>query len=540
MKIFKAEKSIKDVILENTSVSCEAQILPIDNKEISTDSFINELKDSLSNVNLSVSNDFFDSLTSDVIPLSSILVSDIWNKNDDVFTSEILISSFESAKYKPINWMHKGSEFRGNNNIGVMINTSMVKGSVSNLSDFEENDFSDLSDRSSSGRVHIKQDGIIWSTYFPSYSKLIKDGIEEDNLFVSMECLFNDFGYAFKSSEDGNISYLERNESTAHFSSNLRAYGGDGEVTKGNKKYSIGRWFKSLVFSGQGIVDKPANTKGDDILSVILSNDKSINNNKGSESLSDIITDLIKLHNSGINKTDEDLVFSNKEKNKMSEDKNINELQKKLDEMTLERDKGIKTIASLKESVQTEEIEQLQKDLDQANNSLAENKEKIDNFETDLKEFSDVKEQLAKVIEEKEKFEKDLQEIRSIELARERLKELKSISSLFDEELDEIKVWNEKTFEAVKKTLTKAGVSGESKLTDQTVSGEPKLTDQTVTTETKLTEANEKEENSNEEDSSKAIENAETDESESDLVVSEDTKKGLEAGRNLVRFCLNK
>jgi hypothetical protein len=77
-------------------------------------------------------------------------------------------------------------------------------------------------------------------------------------MFISMECLFDDFGYGLKT-EDGKISLLPRNEKTAWLSGYLRAYGGKGVVQINNVTYRIGRHLRGLNFSGAAFVKRPGN-----------------------------------------------------------------------------------------------------------------------------------------------------------------------------------------------------------------------------------------------------------------------------------------
>ena len=160
--------------------------------------------------------------------------------------------------------MHRGSETRGNENIGVMIVSTLASGDVDNFSAVAEEDIPAFAEQQDvDGRVHIRQDGLIWSSYFPSYAKEIEEGIESGKLFVSMECFFNEYGYAIRESEGGPITFLERTSATEALDDAFRIKGGKGTAKINGKMYQVGRWLKDITFSGQGMVYKPANTLGD-------------------------------------------------------------------------------------------------------------------------------------------------------------------------------------------------------------------------------------------------------------------------------------
>jgi hypothetical protein len=211
--------------------------------------------------------------TDDVTPISSILVTDIWNANNDVFTSEEILGRYETAKFKPINWMHKGSEDTENENIGVMLDTTLVYGDIPEINIIKGSEDIQCDDlRSCSGKVHIKQDGIIWSGYFPTYASKINKGIKNGTLFVSMECFFDDFGYALRKNEDSSVIFVDRTSATSKMSKDLTAFGGSGYTKYNGEKYQVGRWLKKITFSGQGVVYEPANKTKNKINSIIFAN----------------------------------------------------------------------------------------------------------------------------------------------------------------------------------------------------------------------------------------------------------------------------
>lgn len=212
-------------------------------------------------------------LTDDIMPISSILVTDIWNANNDVFTAEEIIKASRTPEFKPINWMHRGSEDTENENIGVMVKAQLVHGDLPEINYMSQEEAAEFSNdgKTLSGGVHIKQDGIIWSQYFPTYASKLKNGMDSGNIYVSMECFFEDFGYCLRKDEDDtNPIFIDRNDSTSRITKDLTAYGGSGTTKYKGKKYQVGRWLKNVIFSGQGIVFEPANKRKGKILSIII------------------------------------------------------------------------------------------------------------------------------------------------------------------------------------------------------------------------------------------------------------------------------
>ena len=93
----------------------------------------------------------------------------------------------------------------------------------------------------------------------PDFQKRIDDliaGIARGQWFVSMECLLRNFDYALIS-PTGERKTIARSNESAWLTKHLRIYGGTGEYYG----YKIGRLLRSFTFSGQGIVNNPANPK---------------------------------------------------------------------------------------------------------------------------------------------------------------------------------------------------------------------------------------------------------------------------------------
>lgn len=268
MEIFENEKAIASLVSVN-KISYQSQLIANPNADIKK--LNNICKGNACTIASLAPKDY--KPTDDVTAISSILVTDIWNANNDVFTSEEILNRYETAKFKPINWMHKGSEDTENENIGVMLDTTLVYGDIPEINMIKGSEDIQCEDlRTCSGKVHIKQDGIIWSGYFPTYASKINKGIKNGTLFVSMECFFDDFGYALRKNEDSPVIFIDRTNANSKMSKDLTAFGGSGFTKYDGEKYQIGRWLKKITFSGQGVVYEPANKTKNKINSIIFAN----------------------------------------------------------------------------------------------------------------------------------------------------------------------------------------------------------------------------------------------------------------------------
>lgn len=500
--------------------------------------------------------------TDDVMPLSSILVSSLWNRNDDIFLGSDLIKASKTGQFKPINWQHHGSETRGNEIIGVMIDTQLFSGDIDNLQEFSDADIDEFQD-DLNGLIHIKQDGLIWSSYFPSYAAKIEKGIQNNNLFVSMECFFGNFGYGIRTSEDELIKLIDRNEDNASLSKHLKCFGGKGTIVIDNNEFLIGRWLRDINFSGQGIVDKPANKQGDKVLSIIIGakhlNKKRKKSKKTNVYSGDFIPvayttndnvqtftmdfDATNIPNSNIKtkfvyKSVDKLSINGDSSNMNPEDltAEINKLQNEITKVRNERDEAIKR-ATMSENQEAQvEIDGLKSDLQTSIEDGENLTKEMEALRLEINKVDDFKEEIVALTKQKEKIESELSDIRAIEIARER-KDILSKAGNIDlgYSLEQLAEMSDETFEAVKTTvekLSKAGVSGEVKLTDQNVSSESKSTDQGVSGETKLTEASETDAT---DDADDALKDAESDEADLLLAgVSDEVNERLVA-RTLVR-----
>ena len=200
---------------------------------------------------LNSSNKYFKSLASyddnDLYYVQSILVSSNWNKNDDIFDKYEVWNAKNTPEHKPTNLEHNENVIVGHiisnwpiTDNGVLIDPETP---VENLPD----------------KFHILTGSVIYKAFSNSElkeraDKLISE-IENNNKFVSMECLFKGFDYGIINKNTNEYKILSRNNDTAYLTKYLKAYGGNGE----NNEYKIGRVLRNITFTGKGFVNKPAN-----------------------------------------------------------------------------------------------------------------------------------------------------------------------------------------------------------------------------------------------------------------------------------------
>jgi hypothetical protein len=188
----------------------------------------------------------------DLAYLKTILVSTGWNLNDDVFDPLEMWSAKSSPEDKPFNYEHCQDDIIGHITGCYAINTD---GDVL---------LNDTDSKSIPSHYHIVASSVLYKIWENPEKQQRMDNIlseiSQGKWFVSMEALFRGFDYAIKSSKGTEI--IARNEKTAFLTKYLKAYGGNGKF----EDAKIGRVLRNIVFSGKGLVRKPANPE-----SVILS-----------------------------------------------------------------------------------------------------------------------------------------------------------------------------------------------------------------------------------------------------------------------------
>jgi len=177
----------------------------------------------------------------DLYYLKSILVSTGWNKNDDVFDSQEMWTARNTPEDKPFNLEH---------------NQDIIIGHITGCYPADENGLP-INAESAPEDYNIVTSAVIYKEWENPEKKLqiqnIVNEIPKGGWFVSMEALFSNFDYAV--TDGARTRIIARNEATSFLTKYLRAYGGTGVY--GNQK--IGRVLRNIIFSGKGLVRKPAN-----------------------------------------------------------------------------------------------------------------------------------------------------------------------------------------------------------------------------------------------------------------------------------------
>lgn len=217
----------------------------------------------------------------DLFYLRSILVSTGWNLNDDVFLPDELYAARNTPEDKQFNFMHNEKDIIGHITANQLVNLdgTPIEDGVAILPE----------------EFNILTDAVIYTGWSdPEQRARIEKIVAEilDNLwFVSMETSFSNFDYAMKDAS-GNVKIVAREEATAFLTKHLRAYGGTGVING----YTIGRALRDLVFSGKGLVDKPANP-GSVIINTEDENDmeESVSHTRGEDMSQDLNKEIEQL-----------------------------------------------------------------------------------------------------------------------------------------------------------------------------------------------------------------------------------------------------
>lgn len=182
----------------------------------------------------------------DLYHVYSILVSTVWNRNDDVFTKEEVWAARNTPIFKPTNLEHDEKQM-----VGSIVDSWPVDMNFDLISDDIEP--SDLPDE-----YHLLVSSVIYRQWqdpdLKARAEELIEEIEAGQKFVSMECLFKGFDYGI-TSPDGTNHVIARSEDSSFLTKQLRAYGGPGTY----QDHKVGRVLRSVTFSGKGFVNKPAN-----------------------------------------------------------------------------------------------------------------------------------------------------------------------------------------------------------------------------------------------------------------------------------------
>ena len=238
--IYRAERELglEDAIRSNASIAYCSAIKPSDKAGL-TDKAIARLKKLHNSAKAGVE-DF------DLYPLTSVLATTGWNRNDDVFHPIETWVARKTPEDKQLNYEHDDSKI-----IGHITNNWVIADDGNLVPD------DSLAD-SLPDKFHVITKAVLykqWAT--PELQERMDDiiaEIAEGKWYVSMECLFQGFDYALQGS-DGTTRIVARNEKTAFMSKHLRVLGGSGKYGD----YKVGRLMRNIIFSGKGLVLDPAN-----------------------------------------------------------------------------------------------------------------------------------------------------------------------------------------------------------------------------------------------------------------------------------------
>ncbi len=193
----------------------------------------------------------------DLYYIQSILASVGINKNDDVFLPEEIWAAKDTPVHKQFNYMHNEKDIIGTITDSIVLDSEgNVVSSIENVGNIRD----------------IATQAVIWTNWTDKateerLNKLIAS-IEANELYVSMECLFNKFDYLIVKSVG--LTLVPRTQQSSFLSKHLRSFGGDGQFD-GDKIYRV---LRDFTFSGKGLVDNPANPRS--IISDSLFGNKAI------------------------------------------------------------------------------------------------------------------------------------------------------------------------------------------------------------------------------------------------------------------------
>jgi hypothetical protein len=234
MKIYKAERNIAGLILNSRSISYCTE-LSYDNKA----QFINEAVQNFATANKK--------LTKDLYPVTSILVSTVWNANDDVFLKDEVWNARHTPIHHPVNINHDQDII-----VGHMTDIWAVD-------DHGEIIPEDTAVEDLPAIYSLVNASVVYTSWYEEEKSAqvmeLINSIEENKMFVSMECIFEDFDYVLSNAKEYKV--VKRTEETAEISKHLRCFGGNGLFGD----YRIGRAPRGILFTGKGFTTNPANKR---------------------------------------------------------------------------------------------------------------------------------------------------------------------------------------------------------------------------------------------------------------------------------------
>ena len=180
----------------------------------------------------------------DLLHVEAVLVSEGINDNDDAFTRAELKRAISSPILKPMNWQHKDDQI-----LGAMyaVEARDLEGNPLSVDEIEDQE------------VELVIQGVVWHhlPHIKTTAEQIVQRVEKGDLFVSMECWFDDYDYGLYTQAGELFDRISRKPETAFLDAHLRANGGTGRYNG----MRIGRALSGINFGGVAFVDRPANKR---------------------------------------------------------------------------------------------------------------------------------------------------------------------------------------------------------------------------------------------------------------------------------------
>ena len=180
----------------------------------------------------------------DLLHVEAVLVSEGINDNDDAFTREELKLAISSPLLKPMNWQHKDEKI-----LGAMyaVEARDLEGNPLGVEEIKDQP------------IELIVQGVVWHhlPHIKVTADEIVQRIEQNNLFVSMECWFEDYEYGLYTQAGELFDRIARKPETVFLDGHLRANGGSGKFSG----MRIGRVLSGVSFGGIAFVDRPANKR---------------------------------------------------------------------------------------------------------------------------------------------------------------------------------------------------------------------------------------------------------------------------------------
>lgn len=285
----------------------------------------------------------------DIYDLECILVSVGWNENDDVFDRLETWKARSTPVNKRFNFMHNEKDIIGH------ITTATVLDIDGNIipDDTKEEDLPDF--------FEISVGSVLYSFWedkdLQARANTLISEIPEGKWFVSMEVLFPDFDYALTKGNQQKV--IQRDEETSFLTKYLRIYNGKGEY----EGWKVGRQLKNMFFSGNALVDNPANKR-----SLITSF-----NFNGAQASTSIFNEVkMAVDQKDYDKTVAELAVSKKDIESVTTERDL--LKANAESLKNDLDSAKAINSELKKEVETLKAEAAKKDekLAEVNKSLAE------------------------------------------------------------------------------------------------------------------------------------------------------------------------